>query len=174
MVVIAVLVLQGLAVIVYCRVEERRQAPPALPPYDRMAGREAPDIALQDGSGRTSMLSKHRGRVVLLHFWASWCRPCRAELPRLLAASRRSAGHGPLLLAATIDDDWSAVAAFFGGAIPPEVVKVKSEDKDRYPVDLLPTTFVVAPDGSVRARLPGAQTWSEHMIEGLASQAETR
>ena len=67
------------------------------------SGRRAPDFALRDLAGRTVRLSDHAGKVVLLDFWATWCRPCAAEMPHLERLYRRYAAQGLVILAISMD-----------------------------------------------------------------------
>lgn len=63
----------------------------------------APDFTLRDTSGRTVRLSDHRGEVVLINFWATWCVPCAAELPHLERLYKKYAGRGFTVLAISMD-----------------------------------------------------------------------
>lgn len=67
------------------------------------AANAAPDFALRDLSGRTVRLSDHRGDVVLINFWATWCVPCAAELPHLERMYKKYAGRGLVVLAISMD-----------------------------------------------------------------------
>jgi peroxiredoxin len=120
----------------------------ALPP----AGAPAPDFAAKSSAGRNVRLSELRGQVVLINFWASWCSPCRQELPLLgkIYTQYRSAGFA--LLAVNVDDnrkdaegmlkrlDLKFPTLFDGGK---SVAKL-------YGVDTMPATLVIDRDGRVR------------------------
>lgn len=64
-------------------------------------GREAPNLALRDLRGRTLRLSSYKGKVVLLNFWATWCPPCRAEMPDLVRWQREYGGRGLQVIGVT-------------------------------------------------------------------------
>jgi thiol-disulfide isomerase/thioredoxin len=160
---LVVLLVQGLAVLVYLGVA-RHRAPGLEQPfrYERLpAGRSAPDLILVGPDGSTRRLSDSRGETVLLHFWATWCPPCREELPQLLALGRDLARGGRLeVVLVTLDEDWAAVRTYFGGEIPRGVVMEKSGHSTRaYAVSALPDTYVVAPDGALTLRFGGARDW---------------
>jgi len=115
-------------------------------------GSVAPDFALKSGSGRNVRLSELRGQVVLINFWASWCGPCREELPQLekLQARYRSAGF--TLLAVNIDDTRANADAMLR-KLGVKLVPLYDTDKrtaKRYDVDTMPATLIVDRDGRVR------------------------
>src|SRR5262245_26405895 len=85
-IVLAIALVQGGAVLAYRWVERGRHAAGTAPfSHERLTPRPAPDLALLGADGSQRRLSDYRGRPVLLHFWATWCPPCKAELPALLA-----------------------------------------------------------------------------------------
>jgi peroxiredoxin len=120
----------------------------ALPP----AGKMAPDFASKSDSGRNVRLSELRGQVVLINFWASWCSPCRQELPLLnkIYAQYRAAGF--MLLAVNVDDnrkDADAMLKRLDLRFPTLFDGGKSVAK-LYGVDTMPATLVIDRDGRVR------------------------
>ena len=68
------------------------------------AGPIAPDFTLSDLSGEMTTLSKHRGSVVLLDFWATWCPPCRMSIPELVKLKKKYEGKGVVILGISLDD----------------------------------------------------------------------
>jgi len=82
----------------------------------------APAFVLATPGGPTLRLAEHRGKVVLLNFWATWCPPCRDELPSMLALGREIEARHPgrfKMVAISVDDGWDVVRDFFGGIPPP-------------------------------------------------------
>lgn len=81
---------------------------PTLPPERGPAavevGEQRPDLALPDTAGQTRTLSEWDGKLVLVNFWASWCPPCREEMPDLDAAQQRHGEHGLQVLGIATDD----------------------------------------------------------------------
>ena len=67
-------------------------------------GNQAPDFTLNDLSGRPVQLSSLRGKVVLLNFWATWCPPCRAEVPSMVGLNRAMQGKAFQMLAVSVDE----------------------------------------------------------------------
>lgn len=99
------------------------------------------------------------GGSYLLHFWASWCAPCRRELPALLEAAREL---DVTVVALSTDAEWAPVRAFFAnGAPPPEVLR---EPRGRLArtlgVSALPDTYLIDAEGRAIRRVAGARDWS--------------
>src|SRR5579862_5223952 len=83
---------------------------PLQPPADRKI---APEFTLKDSSGKTAMLKKYRGKVVLLDFWATWCTGCKKEIPWFVEFQRKYAKQGLAVVGVSMDDaGWSAVKPF--------------------------------------------------------------
>src|SRR5690349_7612651 len=73
----------------------------------------APDFALKDVDGKTVHLSGYRGKVVLLDFWATWCGPCKLEIPWFMEFERKYKDRGFAVLGVSMDDDgWQSVKPF--------------------------------------------------------------
>ena len=116
------------------------------------AGVVAPDFASKSDSGRNVRLSELRGQVVVINFWASWCSPCRQELPLLnkIYAQYRAAGF--MLLAVNVDDnrkDAEAMLKRLDLHFPTLFDGNKTVAK-LYGVDTMPATLVIDRDGRVR------------------------
>ncbi len=158
-----VLLVQGAAVTVYLGVEAWRRARETVPfRSERLRGRRAaPDLELMRPDGTVVRLSELRGKTVLLHFWATWCPPCREELPGLLQLGGELGRSERFeLIAVTVDQDWETVRAFFGGELPKLVCKDASGGGyKRYDISTLPDTYLIAPDGSLTLRFGGAREW---------------
>jgi thiol-disulfide isomerase/thioredoxin len=177
MVILVVATVQGLAVLGYLWVERRREAGTEAPlHYERMARRSAADLSLLRPDGSVQQLAGLRGKTVLLHFWATWCPPCREELPGLIELSRDLARDMPFVaLAVSLDDNWAAVRDFFHGELPPEVFRAEDGAPARhYQVSTLPDTYLIAADGSLRLRFGGARNWRTTAARDLVRQQARR
>lgn len=110
----------------------------------------------------------------LVHFWATWCKPCREELPALLALAAED-GLGVNVVAVSVDETWEVIDHFFDGRAPPSVTRASHDDvRAAFGVEVLPWSFLVDATGVVRFRLPGAQPWmSADAREWLAAQRAT-
>ncbi len=123
----------------------------------------APDFVLRGVDGRTYRLADDRGRLLVLNFWATWCPPCRAEMPSMQRASERLSREGIAMVAVNVGDDAQAIRAFLS-AVPvtfPLPMDLDSSVAQRYPMIGLPTTFVVDPAGRLVYSLTGQQDWDD-------------
>ena len=75
--------------------------------------RLAPDFSITDLSGQTLQLSRYRGKVVLLNFWATWCSPCRSEIPRFVDLQNTYDKEGLQIVGISLDDDPRLVRTFY-------------------------------------------------------------
>lgn len=118
----------------------------------------APDIALPDPSGRMVTLSSLRGKVVLLDFWASWCPPCRAELPNVVDAYQKYHAQGFEVFSVSLDSDkakWLDAIKTDKLSWPYHVSDLaywKSSVVPLYSIQGIPLTFLLDKDGRIIAR----------------------
>ena len=132
----------------------------------------APDFALKDADGKTVRLSDYKGKVVLLDFWATWCGPCKMEIPWLMDFERQHKHEGFSVLGVSMDEDgWQAVKPFMSDVgINYRVVMGNDATADEYGgIEALPTTFLIDRDGKIAAVHVGLTSRSEieHGIEQL-------
>jgi thiol-disulfide isomerase/thioredoxin len=112
----------------------------------------AADFALKSRSGENVRLSELRGQVVMVNFWASWCGPCRQEMPLLDDIYQKYNKMGFTLLGVNIDED-PAMADKILKDIPvsfPILLDSKNSVSELYGVDAMPTTILVDRDGNKR------------------------
>ena len=118
-------------------------------------GDPAPDFELATLSGDTLRLSDYAGRPVILNFWATWCAPCRLEMPELQRAQTEfdAIENGPIVLAINQGDSAEQVSEFFDevGLTLPAVLDTEIAVGKTYGAFFLPTTVIVEPDGNVAA-----------------------
>lgn len=119
------------------------------PPADRQ---EAPDFALKDADGRTVKLSDYRGKVVLLNFWATWCGPCRIEIPWFTEMESAYKDRGFAVIGVSMDEEgWEIVKPYMRRAKMNYRVLVGNDDVARAYGDVgsLPTTFIIDAKGRI-------------------------
>ena len=123
---------------------------------------DAPDWELPDLAGRSHRLADFRGRVVVINFWATWCGPCREELPALQALAAALGGEGLAVVAISVDWDREPVARFaeqHGLEVP--VLHDPTEAIARqHLANAWPTTVVVDRAGRVAYHVAGAWNWN--------------
>ena len=118
----------------------------------------APDFTLQDLMGHPLSLSSYRGKVVLLDFWATWCTPCREEIPRFVEMQSQYGGRGLQILGVSMDDSPEPVREFFHNfKMNYPVVMGTAKTGELYGGILgLPIAYVIDQQGRIRARHIGA------------------
>ena len=120
-------------------------------------GRAAPDFLLEKLDGGTLRLSDLQGKAVLVNFWATWCQPCRSELPHLVAAYNRYRQEGLEIVAVNLQEDEDTIAGFveeFGMQFP-VVIDRSGDVADKYHVIGIPTSFFIDRSGVVRTIYTG-------------------
>jgi len=122
------------------------------------AGQAAPDFTLQQFDGGVFRLTDHRGQGVVLNFWASWCTPCRAEMPYFETTYRTYQERGVIFLGVAVQDNAESARAFLRelGITYPSGLDEGNEIALRYQLVGLPTTVFIAPDGKVIRKQTGA------------------
>lgn len=136
---------------------------PATGPGAPAVGHSAPGFALQSVSGEIVSLSGLRGRVVLVNFWATWCTPCKQELPAIDAVARRYRAQGFSAVGIDFreqDEDVAAYAAKVKVSFP-LLEDSAGATADRYKLLGLPTSYLVDRGGVVRAIHPGPYSEAE-------------
>lgn len=114
----------------------------------------APDFALKDRDGKTVHLSDYKGKVVLLDFWATWCGPCKIEIPWFMEFEQQYKDKGFAVLGVSMDEDgWSAVKPYLERMkVNYRIVLGNDKVGDQYGgVDSLPTTLLIDRQGRIAA-----------------------
>lgn len=117
---------------------------------------------LKDLSGRAHRLADYRGKVVLVNFWATWCEPCREEMPSIAKLGKTLAGAPFAVLAVNVDEPEARIAKFLA-TLPldfPVLLDPGRALTRRWNVRILPASFVVDREGRVRYTLTGELDWS--------------
>ncbi len=115
---------------------------------------EATGFALPAMEGGNATLADYAGRVLLLNFWATWCRPCRIEMPWFLEFQDAFAERGLAVLGVSVDDDWDVVRAFLEQS-PVDYRVALADTAERLapfgPITVLPTTWLIDRQGRLAA-----------------------
>lgn len=129
-----------------------------------LVGKPAPDFTLNNMQGQPVSLSDYRGKVVIVNFWATWCPPCREEMPSMEKLYREQRAAGLELLAINTEENGKRVVSKFLQRTPysfPILLDSDSEAMNGYRVYRLPESFIVDRNGVVVERVVGARNWLE-------------
>lgn len=130
-------------------------------PIGLKVGNRAPNFTLQNLDGEEVKLSDYRGKTVLLNFWASWCPPCRIEMPHMEKFYANYASKDAVVLAVNmthLEDGQENVKGFLEdfGLTFPHALDMTGRITDQYQVIAYPTTYVLDAKGVITQRFQGA------------------
>ena len=140
----------------------------------------APDFTLKDADGRVVRLSDYRGKVVLLDFWATWCGPCKVEIPWFTEFERQHKASGFAVLGVSMDEGgWDEVRPFLKEIeVNYRVVMGNDETAELYGgIEALPTTFLIDRTGRIASRhigLSAKKDFQDEIEHLLAQNAQSR
>ncbi len=136
------------------------------------SGGPPPALELKDLEGRSHLLGDYRGRVVLINFWATWCEPCRAEMPSIQRLKEKLAGRPFAVLAVNLDEPESRIRKFLSQMKVDFTILLDPERKAARVWDarILPASFVIGPDGRIRYNLVGELDWDHHQVVNRISE----
>jgi len=136
----------------------------------------APDFTLRQVEGANLRLAEQRGNVVLVNFWATWCGPCRVEMPHLNRIYDKYRSSGFVLLGVNIDDDPAAAKALAGrlGLKFPVLLDTDKKVVGIYDLNAMPATVLIDRDGRVRhlhrGYREGVETTYEQQVRDLLKE----
>ena|SRR3972149_8973931 len=137
-------------------------------------GFRAPHFRLKNLDGKEVSLASHKGHVVFINFWATWCIPCRAEMPSMEALYRGYNDQGFEILAISNDIQGESVVRPFVEELKltyPILLDSDFRVSDKYLIRSVPTTILIGRDGVITHKLIGARDWnakeSRDLIEKL-------
>lgn len=138
---------------------------------------EAEDFTLKTLKGGTVNLKDYRGRLIFLNFWATWCGPCRAEMPSMQRLWEEFKEEDFVILAINIQEESKLVSSFMNerGLSFPVLLDEKGKVARSYGIRGIPTTFFLNPEGEIIGKAVGARDWdseeSFQLIEELLFEA---
>jgi peroxiredoxin len=127
------------------------------------SGDATPPLALADLEGRAYRLEDYRGKVALVNFWATWCEPCREEMPSMNRLRASLAGRPFEVLAVNLAESESRIRRFIE-QVPldfPVLMDRDSAAAKSWRARVLPISFVVGPDGRIRYSVVGGIDWAQ-------------
>src|SRR5688500_13036234 len=140
-------------------------APAAAQPLKPSSG-AAPALKLADLEGRRHDLAAYRGKVVLINFWATWCEPCRDEMPSIERLRASLEGRPFVVLAVNLAEPPSRIRGFLEKVPVRFTVLLDADTKTAkaWQAKLLPATYIVGPDGAIRYQHLGELDWSKPAV----------
>jgi peroxiredoxin len=143
----------------------------------KLPGKPAADFTLSNLEGQRVSLHDYRGKLIFLNFWATWCIPCREEMPAMEQLHRTFQPQGLVILAVNLKESPDKVKAFFDQyqlSYTTLLDESGSVFRD-YQVMGLPTTYLISRDGKLLGRGVGGRDWTQtegkDLIRGLLSEA---
>ncbi|HOO76850.1 MAG TPA: TlpA disulfide reductase family protein [bacterium] len=135
-------------------------------------GTQAPGFTLRDLSGKDVSLSDYRGKVVIVDFWATWCPPCRAEMPGFVGLDEKYRKRGLVILAVNVQGENRETVGQFARSLGidfPILMGTPAVAEAYGGVSAIPTSFVIDREGVIRKRMVGLHPPEEFekQIEGL-------
>jgi peroxiredoxin len=126
------------------------------------AGGATPALELEDIEGKVHRLSDYRGSAVLVNFWATWCTPCREEMPSIEALRAALQGKRFVVLAVNVGESGRSARDFAGTMTLgfPLLLDRDARTSKAWGARILPASFVVGPDGRIRYSYLGALDWA--------------
>ena len=139
------------------KVKETTQPPPTVSANSKFEA--APDVEFQTLAGKPFRLKELKGQVVLLNFWATYCIPCREEIPALNSLQHELQAQGLKIIGATLDDDAEGVNAYQQAVrkFEYEVLLGGTDAKQKFAQAVLPTTYLIDREGRIRQKIIGAR-----------------
>jgi peroxiredoxin len=134
---------------------------------------QTPALSLEDLGHKIHTLEDYRGRVVLVNFWASWCRPCVKEMPGMQRLQNAMSGKPFTLLAVNVEESSGTVWKFAAkvGIHFPLLLDRDGNTAYDWGIDMYPTSFLIDPQGRIRYVAYGPRNWDDpemiKAIEGL-------
>lgn len=135
--------------------------------------RAAPAFELPDSSGQIHALSDYRGKVVFLNFWASFCDPCREEMPSMERLVRQYEPQGMVMIAVSHDTEKEHMDGFMSQFLPGQTsVMTTLWDPEisvapKFGTELIPETYIIDRDGRIVARFVNAYDWTRPEVKQL-------
>jgi peroxiredoxin len=129
-------------------------------------GGATPALELADLSGNKQRLADYRGKVVVINFWATWCEPCRDEMPSMQRLKNRLAGKPFVVLAVNVGESEARIGEFLQ-KLPLDFTFLRDHSSavmKAWGVRGLPASFVVGPDGRIRYSHIGELNWDDEKL----------
>jgi peroxiredoxin len=142
----------------------------------RSSAKPAPEFSLKDASGQTVHLADYRGKVVLLDFWATWCGPCKVEIPWFMEFEKEFKDQGFAVVGVSMDEDgWSAIKPYVQNMkMNYRILLGNDAISTAYGgLDSLPTTLLIDREGGIASTHVGVSMGKEEFKDAIVKLLET-
>jgi peroxiredoxin len=134
---------------------------------------EAPNFTLSTLKGEEISLSDYKGKIIFLNFWATWCPPCRKEMPSMQTLHEQMQGNPFAMIAVNLQEEKPTVEQFItdkGYTFPVLLDSTGEVGGAMYGVQSIPTTYIIGKDGEILARLVGTREWDTTEIKNIFNE----
>ena len=140
--------------------------------------RQAPDFSLKDRLSHDHTLQEMRGKLVIVHFWASWCPPCLKEIPDLIEFAEAWQDKPIEVIGVSLDENWeNAEKVVISSKLPKNfesLIDLTGKTPEAYGTYQYPETYLLDGDGKIIVKWIGAQPWSSPGMQKALTQALNR
>jgi len=146
--------------------EQPQQSAPS--PGGTYIDQPAPDFTLTDMQGQQVSLAQFQGKVVLLNFWATWCPPCREEMPSMEQLHKKYQDKGLVILALNVEENGLAAVGSYLTRNPhsfPILLDPNADVQNLYQVFRLPESFLIDRNGIVVDKIIGGRDWMSESLQ---------
>lgn len=149
-------------------------SPPPVPTDGLVVGQAMPDVLLVGLEGGSARLSDYRGKLVVLNLWATWCEPCRREMPNLQQLSDALDPQRFAVVGLAADEDAHLVREYLLDkqvTFPNYIDTAQQVSREQFGVQLFPYTLLISPDGHFIQRFAGPREWHRSDVIALLGRA---
>jgi peroxiredoxin len=177
--VILIVIAMIISVMLVFGIQRARRAP-IKTPAGQLSGQQAPDFSLMTLDGKTMKLSDLHGKAVLLNFWATWCEPCKVEMPWFVDLQNKYGAQGLQVLGVAMDDASPSQISSFAqklGVNYPVLIGKEEVGAQYGGIEYLPSTFYISRDGKILDHVFGLVSKSEietNIQKALGNQVATK
>ncbi|HJT72076.1 MAG TPA: redoxin domain-containing protein [Terriglobales bacterium] len=161
--VILIVIAMIISVMLVFGIQRARRAP-IKTPAGQLSGQQAPDFSLASLDGQTMKLADYRGKAVLLNFWATWCEPCKVEMPWFVDLQNKYGPQGLQVIGVAMDDASPSQIRSFAqklGVNYPVLIGKEEVGAEYGGIEYLPSTFYINRDGKILDHVFGLVSKSE-------------
>lgn len=137
----------------------------------------APDFSVKDLNGKEVRLSTLKGKVVMVNFWATWCPPCKEEIPSLMKLNKSMEGKPFQMLAISIDDGGKEIVERYfrvSGNSLPAYLDTDGNVSRLYGTTGVPETFIVDRNGLIQKKVVGGMDWNSKEVLAYLDELEKK